>query len=138
MESSTPHTRDVESTSSQFRSCGMKLIWPWVRAEAEATDLEHANRIVFIMKKSDWTDEIDQSCSIYRKQETGKGTCHLTSVFMHHRKFVQNCESLQANCPLYKQDNNMDSTNESEPYCPQHGLAALGRRLQRVKDDVDN
>ena len=31
----------------------------------------------------------------------------------------------------------MDSTDESEPYFPQHVLEALGHILQRVKDDMD-
>ena len=39
--------------------------------------------------------------------------------------------------PSTKQDDNMDSTDESEPCYPQHGLEALGHRLRRVKYDVD-
>ena len=31
----------------------------------------------------------------------------------------------------------MDSSNKSETCFPQHGLEALGRRLRRVKGDVD-
>ena len=108
MESYVPYARVVERTSSLFRSCGMTLIWPWVRVEADrAGDLENANMIVFIMRNSDLADVIDHSCSIYRHQ--------LIFEFIHLRKEIQSCESLQANFPLCKQANNMDSTDESEP-----------------------
>ena len=60
MDSYAPYARVVESTSSLFKSCGMMLIW--VRVEVDPTgDLEHANMIVFITKKSDMADEIDHS-----------------------------------------------------------------------------
>ena len=69
MESYAIHARFVERMSSLFRSCGMKLILPWVRGEVDQVgDLEHANMIVFIMKKSDLDYDIDHSCSIYRHQ----------------------------------------------------------------------
>ena len=85
-------TRVVESASSQFRSCRMMLIWPWVRVEADQVgDLEHANMIVFIMKKSDLANETDHSCSIYM--------CQLISDFIHLRKEIQSYESLQAKWP---------------------------------------
>ena len=79
MESYAPRARAVELMSSLFRSCGMTLIWPWVRVEADLTeDLEHVNMIVFIMKKSDLANETDHSCSIYKHQ--------LISDFIHLRK----------------------------------------------------
>ena len=31
----------------------------------------------------------------------------------------------------------MESTDETEPCCPQHGLESLGHKLRRVKEDVD-
>ena len=68
----------------------MMLIWPWVRVEEDhAGDLEHANMIVFIMKKSDLDDETDHSYNIYRHQ--------LIYDFIHLRKEIQSCKSLQAN-----------------------------------------
>ena len=74
-----PYIHHGSVASSLFRSCGMMLIWPWVRVEANQDGyLEHANMIVFIMKKSDLADEIDHSCSIYMKQ--------LIFDFIHVRK----------------------------------------------------
>ena len=106
------------------------LIWPWVRFEVDhARYLEHANMIVFIMKKSDLDDETDHSCSIYRHQ--------LIFDFIHLRKEIQSCESLHANFPLCKQADNMESTYESEPCCLQHCVESLGCKLKRVKYDVD-
>ena len=83
---------------------------------------------VFIMKKSDLDDETGHSCSIYKHQ--------LISDFIDLGKEMHSCESLQANCPLCKQANNMDCTDENEPCFPQHGLESLGCRPRRVKDDL--
>ena len=107
----------------------MTLIWPWVRVVVEAWDLEHANMIIFIMKKSDLDDETDHSYNIFMHQ--------LISYFSHLREVIQSYNILQANCPLYKKDNNMESTNESEPFFLQDGLESLGFTLRRVKHEVD-
>ena len=138
MESYAPRVRVVEHTSSMFRSCRMMLIWPWVRVEEDhAGDLEHANMIVFIMKKSDLDDETDHSYNIYRHQEMGKGPFHVISDFVHFRKEIQIHESLQANWPLCNQADNIDSTDESETCFLQDGLESPRHTLRRVKHEVD-
>ena len=105
------------------------VIWPWVRVVAEDGDLNHVNMILFIMNKGDLVDEIDHSYNIFMHQ--------LISNFIHLRKAIQSYEILQDNYPLYKKDNNMDSTDESETSFLEDGLESLGCTLRRVKHEVD-